>query len=140
MKRTTRIFALAAAVMTAAAMLASCSDGNEVSQPEGSEVSSALEKPAADTLRREIIGQWGRLGETMHTFYNDGSCIIGGMYGYYEISDDGDLTTTTVEGTKTVYKWDDSESEGSWLLSGDILTVAGYSFTKISDETEDTAM
>ena len=92
---------------------------------------SETSEKSAQQLRTEIIGEWGRLGETMHEFYDDGACIIGGMYGSYEITDERSLVTTTEGGTVTEYKWNGSASDNSWNLDGDTITVNGSSFTRV---------
>lgn len=111
---------------------AGCSGSNDKTSDSSSETSvSETSEKSAQQLRTEIIGEWGRLGETMHEFYDDGACIIGGMYGSYEITDERSLVTTTEGGTVTEYKWNGSASDNSWNLDGDTITVNGSSFTRV---------
>ncbi len=88
---------------------------------------------SADEVRQELIGEWGRLGEVMHEFYDDGGCVIGGMYGSYEVGDDLTLIMTTQGGTVTDYKWAEPTAENYWRLEGDMLTVNGSTFTKVTE-------
>lgn len=93
-------------------------------------------------LRKQLVGQWGRLEEVMHYFTEDNRCIVGGMQGTYEIDDDCTLVMTTMSGSVTKYVWaksyDKAESNNYWYLQDDNLTVNGNSFTKIyGQETPD---
>ncbi|MBQ1389686.1 MAG: hypothetical protein IIY78_08675 [Clostridia bacterium] len=111
---------------------AGCSGSNDKTSDSSIETSvSETSEKSAQQIRTEIIGEWGRLGETMHEFYDDGACIIGGMYGSYEITDERSLVTTTEGGTVTEYKWNGSASDNSWNLDGDTITVNGSSFTRV---------
>lgn len=91
-----------------------------------------------ETLKKNIVGEWGRLDEPMHYFYSDMKCVIGGMQGNYDIIDDGTLVMTTMSGSVTNYEWaksrSDAQSENYWYLDGDTLTVNGNLFTKIAEE------
>ena len=111
---------------------AGCSGSNDKTSDSSIETSvSETSEKSAQQIRTEIIGEWGRLGETMHEFYDDGACIIGGMYGSYEITDERSLVTTTEGGTVTEYKWNGSASDNSWNLDCDTITVNGSSFTRV---------
>ena len=130
---------LLAAAMLLAAVMSACSDSDmqksDVSQTQT--VSSRLEAPDKEELKNELCGSWGRLGEVMHEFYSDDTCIVGGVFGDYKISDEGSLILITVGGTQTEYIWDDMTKQNYWSLTGDTLTVNGNQFTKIEDETND---
>ena len=132
--------AIAAAVVLTAIPAGCGNDKNENSSLGAfSTVSIAWEMPQADELRKNIIGSWGRLGEVMHEFYDDNTCIIGGMFGDYEITSGGSLVLTSVGGTRTEYVYGDDHAENYWQLDGDTLTVNGNQFTRIEDETQDEA-
>lgn len=134
----------AAAFMAAVLMAASFTGcGGDKKQNDSlnnfSTVSIAWEMPQADDLRKDILGSWGRLGEVMHEFYDDNTCVIGGMFGDYEITPGGSLVLTTVGGTKTEYVYGDDHAENYWQLDGDTLIVNGNQFGRIVEETEDAA-
>lgn len=138
MKRAGVAAALAAAMLLAA-MLSACADV-ETTKSEISEaptVSSQLEMPGREDLKKELCGSWGRLGEVMHEFYSDDTCIVGGVFGDYDINAEGSLVLTTVNGTATEYVWDDMTKQNYWSLVGDTLTVNGNQFTRIEVETGD---
>ena len=106
--------------------------GAQVSIPEAA--SSTLEKPSARELRERVIGQWGRLGEVMHEFYTDNTCIVGGMFGDYSIDDNGSLVLVSVGGTTTEYIWNDTDSTNYWWLDGDVICVNGNQYERIIEE------
>ena len=121
---------------------AGCGNASENKTSSHSEsVSSNAEKakPEAGSLRREIIGSFGRLGEVMHEFYDDGMCVIGGMAGDYEIDDNCTLILTTVNGTRTEYVWGDITADNYWRFEDGVITVNGNEFSKIDVQTGDTA-
>ncbi len=95
---------------------------------------------SADEVKASVIGEWGRLDETMHYFYSDMTCIIGGIQGTYDIDDDLNLLLTPMDGTQTTYEWaqssGDADTSNYWYLDGDTLTVNGNTFTRITDEAE----
>ena len=140
MKKAFGMVVVAAALFLASVMSA-CGEGeptkNEI--PQSQTVSSRLEAPDKETLKKELCGSWGRLGEVMHEFYSDDTCIVGGVFGDYEISAEGSLILTTVNGTATEYVWDDMTKQNYWSLVGDTLTVNGNQFTRIDAETVDNA-
>lgn len=132
-----RIIACALAALLMCASLSACADGggeqNEVRQGH---TASKLPAPEAKELREQLVGYWGRLGKTMHEFRADGTAIVGGMVGTYEISDACSLVMTSKGGTVTEYVWDDSSQQNYWSLDGDRLTVNGNDFERIT-ETDD---
>lgn len=131
--------ALFAAVMMAVS-LAGCSEKKQEDPAQTfSVVSIVWELPQADDLRKQIVGDWGRLGEVMHEFYDDNTCIIGGMFGDYEISDSGSLILTTTSGTKTEYVYGDDTAPNYWELENDTLTVNGNQFSRIASSSADEA-
>lgn len=131
-----KVSLIIAAALVLTAPLSGCGSENNSSEP--SEVSASAvssQPPKAEDVRRSIVGSWGRLGEVMHSFYKSGDCVIGGMYGSYEVEDDLTLVLTTTSGTRTEYVWN-GKTEDYWRMEDDILTVNGNQFTKISDEPE----
>lgn len=122
------------AMLLAAALLVfsmcACSDSEDTSSLES--------RLSVSEIKTDIIGQWGRQGETMHYFNTDMTCIVGGMQGTYEIDDSSNLILTTMSGSKTTYEWAESSTDAStpnyWSMTADTLTVNGNTFTKISDE------
>ncbi len=113
------------------------------SQEDVSSVVSEKTEYSTDEIREVLVGEWGRLEKTMHYFYEDGSCVIGGMQGTYEIDDNKSLILTTMSGSVTQYEWASSftktDSPNYWYLDGDIITIDGNQFTKIvkADESEE---
>lgn len=137
---------ISAAVLVLSLMcLCACGDKEQtLPQETSAESGQTQEELSAQELREELVGQWGRLDEPMHFFYEDGSCVIGGMQGTYEVDGGRSLVLTTMSGSKTVYAWAKSytqtESADYWYLRGDEITINGNRFTKIADEnTPDTA-
>ena len=131
-----RLFAAAVCVVLCMSM-AACSDQKDNTIAESSsQAVSQKEELTAQQLRESIVGNWGRLDEVMHEFYDDNTCVVGGMFGDYEIEDDRRLVMTTSGGTKTEYYWNDTSQFNNWLLDGDTLTVNGNQFTRIIDETD----
>ncbi len=118
-----RIAVIALTVLLTAVLLCACSGST-----------------TADELKLSLIGEWGRLDETMHYFYEDMTCVIGGTQGTYDIDDDLNLLLTPMDGTTTTYEWAqssaDAESSNYWYFDGETLTVNGNTFTRIEDETE----
>lgn len=94
--------------------------------------------PSSDNLNDSLLGEWGRLGETMHIFNADGSCVIGGMQGTFRIDNDNNLILTTMSGAEVIYEFAESkskaETENYWYLSEDTITVNGNTFTRIIEE------
>lgn len=110
---------------------------SEITSPaETSSYSSEISVYSAEKIRENIIGEWGRLEKTMHYFYEDGSCVIGGMQGTYKIEENKSLILTTMSGSVTEYVWASSftktDSPNYWYLDGDIITINGNQFTKIT--------
>ena len=124
--------------MTAVSLSSCGSEGEQVQSIAflSSEEQTA-EKPEPQQLREQIVGSWGRLGKTMHEFYSDNACIVGGMYGSYEINDECSLIMKTQGGTETEYVWNDMTKVDYWSLDGDILKVNGNQFERVPDETAD---
>ena len=108
---------------------------DKVSVSSTSTESTAEETKTADELKKEIIGQWGRLDEVMHYFLEDKRCVIGGMQGTYDIDDENNLVLTTMSGSVTVYDWASSGGQSTsanyWYLDGDTLKINGNEFTRI---------
>ena len=108
---------------------------DNVSVSSTSTESTAEETKTADELKKEIIGQWGRLDEVMHYFLEDKRCVIGGMQGTYDIDDENNLVLTTMSGSVTVYDWASSGGQSTsanyWYLDGDTLKINGNEFTRI---------
>ncbi len=131
---------ICSAVSAAAVLLTwcGCSDGgkSEVSELTSQSQTSSAEAPSAQTLRRDIVGSWGRLGEVMHEFYSDNTCIVGAMFGDYEIEDDASLVLITTSGNRIEYVWGDFTQTNWWTLESDTLTVNGNQFSRI-EETAD---
>ena len=131
-------FTAALTAMLMIMSLAGCS-GDKGGETSSEITSSAVQSqpPTADDVRKNVIGDWGRLGEVMHEFYSDNTCIIGGMFGDYEITDDLTLVLISTGGTRTEYAWNAPTQQNYWLLDGETLTVNGNQFTKIVEETEE---
>ena len=108
---------------------------DNVSVSSTSTESTAEETKTADELKKEIIGQWGRLDEVMHYFLEDKRCVIGGMQGTYDIDDENNLVLTTMSGSVTVYDWANSGGQSTsanyCYLDGDTLKINGNEFTRI---------
>ena len=131
---------ITAALAASLVMLFFCGcnkDTAEPAQSDTSETTSSRPEYSADEIRRELPGEWGRLEKVMHYFLSDGSCVIGGMQGTYAIDDNRSLILTTMSGSVTEYVWAESfaetDSSNYWYLDGDIITINGNQFTKISD-------
>ncbi|MBQ2605170.1 MAG: hypothetical protein VZR27_01720 [Acutalibacteraceae bacterium] len=107
---------------------------SEVSAQQ-SEKSESDYLPSAEALKTELCGEWGRLDEPMHYFYEDMTCVIGGMKGTYEINAARKLILTTESGAKTEYDWaqsrGDTQSNNYWYLKDDVIKINGNQFTKI---------
>ena len=127
---------IAAAALSLLLVLCGC-DKPQTAEEASSAIQSEKTEYTADEIRAYITGEWGRLEKVMHYFYNDGSCVIGGMQGTDKIDDDRNLVLTTMSGSVTVYDWASSftktDSPDYWYLDGDIITINGNQFTKISD-------
>ena len=125
----------------ASASLTACGENKKSTDTSSiTESSSApAEKPSREKLKQLIAGDWGRLGEVMHTFYNDNACIIGGMFGTYQISSDCSLIMITEGGTRTEYVWNDYTQTNYWYLDDTTLIVNGSQFSRITEETPDNA-
>lgn len=141
MTKLKKILAAAVAAMLLVMPMSACNDSNN----EKTDISDISAVPSAESLKANIIGQWGRLGETMHYFNKDMSCIIGGMKGTYDINNSASLVLTTANGDTVVYIWSEtgitgSNSGSTWSLVNGILKVNGNTFEKISDEDYDEAM
>lgn len=135
-----KIFAAAAAAMILIMPMSACSDSDN----EKTDISDISAVPSAESLKENITGQWGRLGETMHYFNKDMTCIIGGMQGTYDINSSASLVLTTANGDTVVYIWSETgitgtDSGSTWSLVNGILKVNGNTFEKISDEDYDEA-
>lgn len=144
MKRFIKAAAIfSAAVMIAVPLMGCDSEADTESQISSKVESAVIEKLDSATLKAEIIGEWGRLDEVMHYFYSDMTCIIGGMRGTYDIDENSSLVLTTMSGSVTTYEWASSKSEVSsenyWYMADGTITINGNNFTKIVEETEDTA-
>jgi len=125
-------------------LLCGCSNNSDTkAEGDPAMVSSEKAEYTADEIRAYLPGEWGRLEKAMHYFFDDGSCIIGGMQGSYIIDDERSLIMTTMSGSVTEYVWASSftktDSPNYWYLDDDIITINGNQFTKISDtiETDD---
>ena len=130
----------AGAALIMAASFAACGGEDTSSEPaeETSSVVSAAEQPPEKAeLEKQIVGNWGRLGEIMHIFYDDGTCLVGGVHGIYEIAENGTLVMTTMGGTKIEYVWNDTRSVNNWKLADNTLTVNGNEFSRIIIESDD---
>lgn len=90
-----------------------------------------------DVKAEDIVGYWGRSGKVMHTFESDGTCIIGGIVGTYQISEDFVLTTTPNGGDAMVFLYSDSEENienNEWFLkAGEKLYINGSQFSWIGE-------
>lgn len=119
-------FVIIIAVMSCTA----CTDNGNSSLSENPSEISQIETPDVEELKRNIVGEWGRNGEVMHIFYNDGQCEIGGVSGTYKIDDSGNLIMITQGGTQTEYIWEDMTQTNFWNLSEKILAVNGNEFQR----------
>lgn len=142
-------FTKTAILITACGMLAASfcacdsSDSTDSSGEESIVKESAVSADAA-TLKKTVVGEWGRLDEPMHYFYSDMTCVIGGMQGTYDINEECALVLTTMSGSVTTYEWamssTEAQGENYWYLDGDTITINGNCFTKIAgEETKDQA-
>ncbi len=95
----------------------------------------------------EIVGDWGGRSDDVEVEFNDdGTCIIGGIQGTYEIDDDNTLTVTpnSEEGSESaeplVFEYYSSDGDVSsipstqWTIIEDKLYINGYQYTKENDE------
>ena len=115
MKTFIRTAAVILSAIIASASLTACGEDKKSTDTSSiTESSSApAEKPSREKLKQLIAGDWGRLGEVMHTFYNDNACIIGGMFGTYQISSDCSLIMITEGGTRTEESDDPHPDDGT---------------------------
>ena len=140
MRKLTKTIMVSVIMLMIVFSVCGCSDEDNVGESSTNTVSNSIsqaETITAEEIGTKIVGEWGRLDEVMHYFNSDGSCIIGGMQGTYEITDDKSLVTYTMSGSKTVYEWAESYSKASsenyWYFTGDTFSVNGNVFSKISN-------
>lgn len=144
MKNLIKTFVISISILLLAVSLCACN--SDTSTENESTLTSAAESERvvdSETLKSELIGEWGRLDEVMHCFYDDETCVIGGMIGTFDIDENNNLILTTTDGISTSYEWAVSSAAATsanyWYLENDTVKINGNTFTKIiEDETEDT--
>lgn len=133
-----RFFAVIFSAIVIAVSVVSLS-GCGCSNPENNSTSSS---PSTD-----IVGDWGERSDDVEVEFNDdGTCIIGGIQGTYEIDDDNTLTVTpnseddSESEESLVFEYYNSDGEISsvpsnqWTIIEDKLYINGYQYTKENDE------
>lgn len=85
-----------------------------------------------------IIGNWEYRNQAWCEFYDDSTCIIGGMAGEYKIDEDNSITLT-VYGTEDPMRFEwASGPEGAdikhWYITEDTLYINGMQYPKITDD------
>lgn len=83
---------------------------------------------------KDVIGEWGGRSDKAEAVFNDdGTCIIGGVAGAYEIKDDRTLRVTPTGGETQEFKWSDESGTSigtdEWTIEGDKLYVNGVVYT-----------
>lgn len=90
-----------------------------------------------------ILGVWGGRGDdTQVQFNDDGTCVVGGTTGTYEVKDDKTLVMTPNGGSQVEFKWSgeatDKLKENEWTISGDKIKINGYEYSKDNDSSSKT--
>ena len=105
---------------------------------------SKNESGVSTTPDTDIVGNWGERSDDVEIEFNDdGTCIIGGINGTYEIDDENRLTVTpnTEEGSNEsaeplvfeYYNGDGNFSsipQNQWAISDNKLYINGYQYSK----------
>ena len=146
MKSISKIFLCIICITTLCVAVCACGETSNSSETASAQINTSKSEylPSADVLKTELCGEWGRLDEPMHYFYEDMTCVIGGMKGTYDISANRALILTTESGSKTEYVWaeakGDTDSNNYWYLKDGVIKINGNQFTKIIEEdTPDTS-
>ena len=103
--------------------------------------SGTSEEPATD-----LVGDWGGRSDDVEAEFNDdGTCVIGGITGTYEIDENNTLTVTPNSDGETqseplvfeYYNDDDTSAiqQNQWTIADNKLYINGYQYTDVSIDT-----
>ncbi|MEF2920199.1 MAG: hypothetical protein U0O22_07025 [Acutalibacteraceae bacterium] len=132
---------IAVAILSASAIsLTACG----CSRKETTDTNGLSDKPATD-----IVGEWGeRSDDVTADFNDDGTCIIGGVQGTYEVDENNTLTVTpNSDGEQNtnsqVFEYYDSDNTinsvpaDKWAVTDDTLYINGHQYNKDTASSSD---
>ena len=138
MKKFKAIILSAVILAVGTTFLTGCGCSNE-------EANGISDKPATD-----VVGEWGERSDDVTVEFNDdGTCIIGGVQGTYEIDEDNTLTVTPngengQDTTPLVFEYYNTDDEvisvpaNQWSVTDDTLYINGYQYNKDSSTSSNT--
>ncbi|MCQ4022279.1 MULTISPECIES: hypothetical protein [unclassified Ruminococcus] len=89
-----------------------------------------------------ILGNWEYRNQTWCEFYDDSTCIIGGMAGEYKIKDDNSITLSVYGSDEPLsFEWASNEESVDfehWYVTEDTLFINGMQYPK-GEDTEKTS-
>lgn len=99
--------------------------------------------PSEKAPAQGIVGTWGGRSDNVEALFDeDGTCIVGGVVGTYEVDEEDNTLTVTPNGGNTyTYSWNDAEdvnsiSSDEWGIVNDQIYINGYTYTKQSDDAQ----
>lgn len=97
----------------------------------------------------DIVGNWGGRSDDVEAEFNDdGTCIIGGVVGTYEIDENNTLTVTPnsdgeTESESLIFEYYDGNGtsgiqKNQWTINDNTLYINGYQYNSNSKDSEET--